>query len=128
MEQLRKREKEGEGFSLSKSWLRNVSQNTKNGKAITESIKKHLSLQCHRTLGFGFRRHALIFPQVSGKLTPGFLGFFFFLSGGAVALVVFAARLTLGQSVLQSQADVQTGSLLKRLRRGCFPRAVLDGV
>lgn len=64
---------------------------------------------------------------MSGKLTPGFLGFFFSLSGGAVVLVVFAAQLTLGQSVLRSQADVQTGSLLKRLRRGCFPKAVLDG-
>lgn len=44
-----------------------------------------------------------------------------------MVLVVFAARLTLGQSVLRSQVDVQTGSLLKRLRRGYFPKAVLDG-
>lgn len=44
-----------------------------------------------------------------------------------MVLVVFAARLTLGQSVLQSQVDVQTGSLLKSLQRGCFPKAVLDG-
>lgn len=58
-------------------------------------------------------------PTSVWKTDSWFFGFFF-LSGGAVVLVVFAAQLTLGQSVLQSQADAQTGSLLKRLRRGCL--------
>lgn len=75
----------------------------KNGKAITWSIKKYLSLQSHRTLGFCFRRHTLLFPQVSGKLTP------IFLCLEVQLVLVFAAWLTLGQSVLQTQRTLQQG-------------------
>lgn len=68
-----------------------------------------------------FQQTCSVFPQESGKLTS----IFFCLELQLVLL--FAPWLNPGQTVLQEHRWMLKQNLLKRLRRNCFPKAVLDG-
>lgn len=69
-----------------------------------------------------FQQTCSVFPQESGKLTP-----IFFLSGVAVSVIICSMAQSGSDCSAGTQVDVKTENLLKRLRRNCFPKAVLDG-
>lgn len=69
-----------------------------------------------------FQQTCSIFPQESGKLTS-----IFFLSGVAVSVIICSMAQSGSDCSAVTQVDVKTGNLLKRFRKNCFPKAVLDG-
>lgn len=55
------------------------------------------------------------------------INFYFFLSGVAVSVIICSMAQSGSDCSAGTQVDVKTENLLKRLRRNCFPKAVLDG-